>query len=209
MSTTKLLRWSGLASIGAGILFAIATLLHPPGEDVPAIITAAWVPAHAIGWVADLLLLLGLVGLYSRQAEKTGWLGLLGFVLAFIGVTLESGGNYSSVTLMPDLAATVPDVLTTLMNRPPFAFPVAVVIFGLTLMVSRTLGFLLLGVAILRADVLPRWAGLLLIIGVLLAFGSGVSPLIGSVAAAIFALGLAWLGYTLWTNQGIIEAKNL
>jgi len=35
-------------------------------------------------------------------------------------------------------------------------------------MVSRTLDFLLLGVAILRADVLPRWAGLLLIIGILL-----------------------------------------
>jgi hypothetical protein len=52
MSTTKLLRWSGLASILAGVLFALATVLHPPGEDVPAIITAAWVPAHAIGWVA-------------------------------------------------------------------------------------------------------------------------------------------------------------
>lgn len=130
-------------------------------------------------------------------------------MLAFIGVTLESGGNFSSVTLTPDLAATVPDALTTLMNRPPFDFPVAVVVFGLTLMVSRTLGFLLLGVAILRAAVLSRWAGLLLIIGVLLAFSSGVSPLIGSVAAAIFALGLAWLGYVLWSNQGILEAKSL
>ncbi len=201
MSMTKLLRWSGLASILAGVLFALATVLHPPSEDVPAIITAAWVPAHDIGWVANLLLLLGLVGLYGRQAEKTGWLGLLGFVLAFIGVTLESGGNFSSVTLMPDLAATVPNALTTLMNRPPFAFPVAVVVFGLTLMASCTLGFLLFGFATLRANVLPRWAGLLLIIGVLLAFGSGVSPLIGLVAAVLFGLGLVWLDYALWSHK--------
>lgn len=209
MSTTKLLRWSGLASILAGVLYTIATLLHPPGEDVPAIITAAWVPAHTIAWVANLLLLLGLIGLYGRQAEKTGWLGLLGFVLAFIGVTVESGGNFSSVTLMPDLAATVPDALTILMNRPPFDFPVAVVVFGLTSIVSRTLGLLLFGFATMRANVLPRWAGLLLIIGVLLAFGSGVSPLIGGVAAVIFGLGLAWMGYALWVNQSIIEATNL
>lgn len=209
MTATKLLRWSGLASILAGVLYAIATVLHPAGEDVPAILSAAWIPAHAIGWVANLLLLLGLIGLYGRQAEKTGWLGLLGFVLAFLGVTVESGGNYGSVTLMPDFAATVPDALTTLMNRPPFDFPVAVVVFGLTMMVSRTLGFLLLGVAILRADGLPRWAGLLLILGVLLAFGSGVSPLIGGVAAVTFGLGLAWLGYALWLDKGMVEAKNL
>lgn len=66
MSTTKLLRWSGLASIVAGVLFALATLLHPPSEDVPAILSTAWIPAHAIGWVANLLLLLGLIGLYGR-----------------------------------------------------------------------------------------------------------------------------------------------
>lgn len=61
---------------------------------------------------------------------------------------LDAGcGNYGSVTLMPDLAANVPDALTTMMNRPPFEIPVAVVVFGLTLMVSRTLGFLLFGFA--------------------------------------------------------------
>jgi len=43
----------------------------------------------------------------------------------------------------------------------------------------------------------------------LLAFGSGVSPLISGVAAAIFGLGLVWLGYALWSNQGIIEEKSL
>lgn len=36
MSKTKLLRSSGVASLLAGVLFALAlaTVLHPPGEDV-------------------------------------------------------------------------------------------------------------------------------------------------------------------------------
>jgi hypothetical protein len=191
------------------VLYAIATVLHPASEDVPAIVMVAWMPAHAIGWVSNLLLLLGLIGLYGRQAEKTGWLGLLGFVLAFIGVTLESGGNYGSVTLMPYLAANVPDAITTMMNLAPNVAPVAAIIFGLTMMASRALGFVLFGLATLRANVLPRWAGLLLSIGVLLAFGSGVSPLIGGVAAAIFGLGLVWLGYALWSDKGLIETQSL
>lgn len=206
MSTVKVIRWSGLASIGAGVVYAIAILLHPNGEDVPAIITAAWTPAHVIGWIADILILLGLIGLYGRQAEKSGWLGLLGFVLALIGVTLESGGNYSSVTLMPYLAEKAPELVTTMMNLLPRDVPVPTVVFGLMLVVSRTLGFLLFGIATMRAGVLPRWAGLLLIVGVLLALGSGVSPLIGGVAAVIFGLGLAWLGYALWLDKGMVEA---
>ena len=36
MSTTKLIRWSGLISILAGVLYALGALLHPVGEDLGA-----------------------------------------------------------------------------------------------------------------------------------------------------------------------------
>lgn len=54
---------------------------------------------------------------------------------------------------------------------------------------------------------LLRWSGIASILGgvLLLALGSRVSPLVGMTAAVI--LGLAWLGYALWSNQRIIEAK--
>jgi hypothetical protein len=88
MSTAKLIRWSGLISILAGVLYALGALLHPAGEDLAAYTNPNWVPAHQVYWVSAMLMLFGLVGLYARQVEKTGWLGLVGFVLAFIGTVL-------------------------------------------------------------------------------------------------------------------------
>lgn len=61
----------------------------------------------------------------------------------------------------------------------------------------------MLGVAIFRAGVLPRGAGVLLAVGgPIVAF----SPPIGVFAVfvvchTLFGLGLVWLGYTLWTER--------
>jgi hypothetical protein len=66
-----------------------------------------------------------------------------------------------------------------------------------------SVGYILLGVAIFRAGVLPRGAGVLLAVGgPIVAF----SPPIGVFAVfvvghALFGLGLVWLGYTLWTER--------
>jgi hypothetical protein len=60
------------------------------------------------------------------------------------------------------------------------------------------IGLILFGIATMRAGVLPRWAGLLLIVGDIV-FGSGdflgsTAPVVG---AAITCAGLVWLGLTL------------
>ena len=93
MTTANLIRWSGLTTLLAGVLYAAGALLHPVGEDLAAVNNPNWVPAHLVYWVSVLLLHLGLVGLYARQAKQTGWLGLVGFVLAFIG----TGGQHPVV----------------------------------------------------------------------------------------------------------------
>ena len=65
------------------------------------------------------------------------------------------------------------------------------------------LGGLLFGIATLRAGVLPRWAGGLLAIGVVLPLVA--SSLVPHPFDRIFAvpvgLALAWLGYALWAEQ--------
>jgi hypothetical protein len=83
MSTANLIRWSGLISLLAGVLYVVGALLHPVGEDLDAVLSPNWVPAHLVYWVSVLLLQLGLVGLYARQVKQTGWLGLvwLGYAL--------------------------------------------------------------------------------------------------------------------------------
>jgi len=59
----------------------------------------------------------------------------------------------------------------------------------------------------MRAGVLPRWAGLLLIIGVAFQMAEG-SPIdqtllhvILTIGRVAFGLGLAWMGYALWSEK--------
>ena len=196
MSTAKLIRWSGLMSILAGVLYALAALLHPAGEDVTAILSSTWVPAHALGGISAVFMLLGLVGLYARQAEKAGWLGLIGFVLAFIGSALLGAEEFQAAGLMPFVAAKAPNLID---EAATLAGPLLV--FLLVFLASFVLGFILFGIAAMRVGVLPRWSGLLLIIGVVLSFGDMLSHVIGIIAAVVFGLGLAWMGYALWSGK--------
>ncbi len=56
-------------------------------------------------------------------------------------------------------------------------------------------GWLLFGVATLRAHVYPRWAALLLMVGAVLGF----FPL--PLNTVVFGVAVAWLGFALFTGQ--------
>jgi hypothetical protein len=198
MSSANLIRWSGLASLLAGVLHILGAFLHPVGEDLAAINSPNWVPAHLVLWVSGILILLGLTGLYTRQAEKTGWLGLVSFVLAFIGMAVGGGLLLIVSIIIPLIATEAPALIGQAMTPPAFVLPVVAVGFGL--------GFILFGVATMRAGVLPRWAGLLLIIGAVLQMAEG-SPIdrmllhvILTTGRVVFGLSFAWMGYALWSE---------
>jgi len=200
MSTANLIRWSGLISLLAGVFHVLGAFLHPIGEDATAVNSPNWVPAHLFLWVSGVLMLLGLVGLYARQAEKTGWLGLVSFVLAFIGTALVGGLLLMVSTIIPSLIAVeAPALIDQAMMPPTFALPVVFLGFAL--------GFILFGVATMRAGVLPRWAGLLLIVGIAFQMAEG-SPIdrtllhvILTIGRVVFGLSLAWMGYALWSEK--------
>ena len=199
MSTANLIRWSGLASLLASVLYIVGGFLHPAGEDLAAVSSPNWVLAHLLLWASVILLLFGLIGLYAWQREKTGMFGLVGFVLAFTGATIAGVFVANGAAMLPQVAATAPDLFAQIAAPPAFALPLFGVTFGL--------GFILFGVATMRADVLPRWAGLLLIIGTVLQMAEG-SPLDKSLlymilitGRAVFGLSFAWMGYALWSEK--------
>jgi len=207
MSPAKLIRWSGLISLLAGVLYALAAFLHPVGEDLAAITSPKWVPAHLVYWVSVILMQLGLVGLYARQVEKAGWLGLAGFVLAFIGTGFVEIILFMVSTIIPFLAAEAPTNFAQVMTPPPFWAPVFIMGFGL--------GYILFGVATMRAGVLPRWSGLLLIIGVSFfmiseapLFDPTLSHVIVTIGDVVFGMGLAWAGYALWSSRGLVAPSS-
>lgn len=204
MSSTNLMRWSGLISILAGILFALAAFVHPAGADLAAYHSPNWVTAHQIGWVSVMLMQLGLVGLYARQVEKTKWLGLVGFVLAFIGTAFAAAIQFMESTVLPLVAVEAPTIFVQARTPPTYAVPLFALGFGL--------GYVLFGIATMRAGVLPRWSGLLLSIGVSFfmfaevsreaSLLSGMLPrVIGVSGQVVMALSLVWMGYALWSEK--------
>jgi hypothetical protein len=63
------------------------------------------------------------------------------------------------------------------------------------------LGGLLFGIAVYRAGVLPRWAGVLLAVGTVIAPVAALLPLAAQPKIAVpTGLALIWLGYGLWSN---------
>lgn len=200
MSTKNLIRWNGLISLSAGLLYALGALLHPVGEGLIAIDNPNWISAHLIYWVSILLMHLGLVGIFARQAKHMGWLGLIGFVLAFVGTALVGSIVLVASTILPVIAANSPEIFDLTATLPDFLIPVFVLGFGL--------GWILFGFASMRAGILPRWSGLLVAIGVTLFVISEAIPLGTSLAHIlvtggdlIFGLGLVWMGYALWSEK--------
>src|SRR5579863_8711794 len=79
ITTSSLMRWAGLFALIAGICYMFVGILHP--ANVPSSVTTTrWEIVHVVACAMCFFGLLGLAGLYTRQATKTGWLGLLGYI---------------------------------------------------------------------------------------------------------------------------------
>ena len=220
MSSTKLIRWSGLALMLGGILLAAGPFMHPPADTAEYALYPLWVPSHLLGGIAALLIPLGLIGLYARQLEKVRLLGLIGFIMTFVGSSLTSGTLiFIDVVVFPFLAARGQDWLNTPNGvlRTSSALPLAAGLGALGLL----LGLLLFAIATLRARLLPRWGAWLVILcfplgivgGVFIFFTGALSQeslqtLLGGVFG-ILGLGLVAWGWALWSEKGetVAQAK--
>lgn len=195
MTPAILVRWAGLPCVLAGLFWPLGQLVHPP-HTPEGYQSSLWVPAHLLPYLAGALALFGLVGLLARQLPQASRLGVIGFVLAFAGTALSLMGGREQLFIQPLLAARAPELLA------PDALPGLAQLILTSLV--KSVGYVLLGIAIVRAGVIPRAVGILLAVGgPTLAF----SPPIGSdvvflVSATIFGLGYVWLGYALWTDAG-------
>jgi hypothetical protein len=200
MSSARLMRWSGLALMLAGLLIAIATLFHPSDADPHGFQSVAWTPVHALLIVGAILSLFGLIGLYRAQAARAGALGLAGFVLGLIGTALVVAVLVIDAFVLPVLAADSAGRVLLDPAGPLFAGALGLVF--LLMGVTFALGTILLGFATARASVLPRWAGALILAGgPLLGFTPPLPTSAGIVGALLLGAGYLWAGYAIWAGQ--------
>ena len=111
MSSSNLIRWSGLAALVGSVLLVVLDVVEfvlvGDQPDSVAAATSAWVILQVSFIVAIVLISLGLVGLYARQAEQAGTLGLIAFLVAFIGTVMTSGAQWSTAFIAPALASVI------------------------------------------------------------------------------------------------------
>jgi hypothetical protein len=180
--------WGGPAALVGGVLWIIVTILtalHPEGCiteacDLPGSSMREGTALDGLLAIASLFSLAYAVGAFVARARAAGGFGKLGQVgttamVAGVAV-LAAGGIAQALSFGGDVPYVVTGVL------------------------ALDVGTLLLGVAILRAPVLPRWAGLLLVIGAL-----ALLPANYQNARVLLGVpfGLAWVavGYALWAAQ--------
>ncbi len=200
MSRASLIRWSALPGIAGGALHASFMLFHP-ADDPAGMRGAAWLASHLTWHVAVVLALLGLVGLYAHLAERAGRFGLVSFVVAFLGTALSVGSSAIEALALPALAIEAPELVERAGTGDVPASLQSLVAVLLAAGVLFSLGYILFGLAVMRAGTLPRWAAPLLIAGApLFTFGTAVHHLVVTAGAVLFGAGLIWLAYGLWSS---------
>jgi hypothetical protein len=208
MSSSRLVRWSGLALLLAGILIAVSALLHPSDADPRAALSSAWVPVHIMFTAGAVLTLFGLIGFYGAQADAAGRLGLIGFILTFTGNSLVVALLMLEAFVIPALAADAAG--QALLDPAGPLFGGALGIALLLMAASFALGSILLGIATARAGALPRLAGVLLIAGgPLLALWPPLPQIVGTAGAVLLGASFVWSGYVLWSRPAArsLQAK--
>src|ERR671912_2833372 len=107
ITAPSLIRWSGLAALVAGLIFAVIQPIHPP-DVVASVSTGAWAIITPLKTAMCLLFLIGITGICARQVNEAGWLGLAGFLMLIVCWWLQSAFVFAETYIAPPLASTAP-----------------------------------------------------------------------------------------------------
>lgn len=212
-TVSNVFRWAGISAMVAGVMYAMVGLSHvfvshPHAAQggLSSVTTDLWVLTHSLTIGVSFFGLLGIGGIYARQVEETGWLGLAGFLLFSLWLVLVPGFTFFEALILPVVATSAPAVAEDFLGI--FTGSAGGTDFGtlatiwLLLGPMYILGPLLFGIATVRAGVLSRWAAGVFGLGSVssIAFAL-VPPELESLATLPVAVGLAWLGYALMTER--------
>jgi hypothetical protein len=168
MASSALIRWGAVGLMLGGVIWVVLGLSTLVGylQAIPGREDVV------LFVVAHLLLAVGLVGLHALQKGSYGRLGRAGFYIALVAI-----------------AARVLGAVVFLAGSSALEW------ISLPATLGMLVGFVLYGVATLRARVLPRWYGLALIVSL------PVSLPVAVYGTVLFGLFLVVLGYVLWLRR--------
>jgi hypothetical protein len=206
ITATTLYRLAGLAALIAGLGMVVMGSFHPANEPA-SVTTPAWIVVHIFATSLGFFGVTGLTGLYARQVEKAGWLGLIGFLLFSLWMALVGMYSFVEAALLPLLASEFPPFVAGFLGMftgVPSTVSLGVLPTAWNLSTPLLIaGSLLFAIATFRAGVLPRGSAVLLALGTLLIPVGGLLPLKlqAMIIMGPMGLGLAWMGAALLAER--------
>jgi hypothetical protein len=198
MTTTT--RHAGPLALVAGLLFAALDLGRLPianGDRVLALQDPLLRAVNAGYFFGFCALMLALIALHGLQARAAGTFGAIAFGAAVVGTMSMAGDMWFDGFAAPWLAEVAPQVFTT-------AGPTAILEIGAVLSYGlMALGWVLFGIAAVRARVFPLAAALGLIVGGLVAYQSSFPPYGVPLGLVVAALG----GWVMRSDRAAAHAE--
>jgi hypothetical protein len=206
VKTPNLIRVSGLSAVVTGILFTAILPIRPP-DGLTSVNTSSFILLTSLKTAMSIFGLLGITGLYARQVEKSGWLGLAGYVLLTTFFALQMCFSFIEPTILPLLTSMAPAFVESAlamrsgvvgsMNLGALA-----TVYSLT-SILFLFGLLLFGIATFRARILPRRAAALLALsGPLAGIMFRLLPQqLDQLTAIPTGVALVWLGFALFFER--------
>jgi hypothetical protein len=197
-AVTPIGRMAGPLAMAAAVLIVVEQLIGlarvaggaPEDDEISEFVqeplSSVYAALELLGFA---LLLLALVGLYERQRNSAARLGAVGFFVAFLGTLLAAGDWWFELFATPFYADLAPraveaDAGGSLLTGGSITFSLF------------ALGWVLFGIASLRARVFPRPAAVMLIIGGVVGYLAGFPPMQMPLAIVV-----GWIGYWLYKSD--------
>jgi hypothetical protein len=187
VALSPLARLAGPLALATGILIIIQQLVMFAILDRSQLIATMahplFVPSAIAYFIVFCALLIALVAVYTWQADRAGAFGVIGFVAALVGTMFLAGDGWFEAFVVPWLADVAPVVL-----KPPVPFGL-LMIGAFTSYVLFSAGWVLFGLASLRARAFPVAISVAIVVSGIIGFQALVPPY-----AVPLGLTMTWLG---------------
>ena len=162
-----------------------------------------FIPGQALHALGAVLTALGVISIYLVVAGTSGWLALIGLILAFVGALAFLSDAMIALITFPVMAEYSPDLIET--SGPMFTG--TVMGFFIAFSVIQMLGYSLLGLAAFRSGLLPKTACTLFILGGII---SNLPPIPGLhivlvLGGILWSLGAIGIGLNL-NRQTVVQS---
>jgi hypothetical protein len=196
MQANVLPRYGAPVAIVAGALMIVTRpviLFATPveiGDFEQYVLSTTHAVVSVLSILAYALLVIALVALYDREAQSAGAFGALAFGAAVVGTMFMTGDWWYEAFAVPRLAEVEPDAIEDFVGG-------RLIIGGVSSFVLFGIGWVMYGVASIRARVIPKSISItILVAGFMSGVPIGFAYLSGGV---VLGLSFVWLG--LWSGR--------